>query len=261
MAFYVCSSVMYFYGIIFNKEKWTSLATTLVKIGFLAHSIALIIRWVNSGHAPVMREYENASAGAWCVILGFIIFSIKNRKASAIGFAVVPISLLMMGYGFMNYTPMELSTPPHKSIWLAVHVVFAWFAYMSFVMSFGLAVVYLLKDSKTPPAFTEKMPSLKVLDQMSYRYIAFGFIMEMVMIVSGSIWASSLWGSYWSWDPIETWSLVCWLLYGLYLHLRVTMKWKGRRAAWLAVFALSGVIISAWGVNFVQSSMHVLGAL
>lgn len=252
---------MYFFGLFFGKEKWMDRATLIVGAGFVAHTVALIIRWRVSGHPPIMRDYENASAGAWCIILGFIIFALKNRKVAGIGFTTVPISLIMMGYGMMNFTPYEPSTPPHRSVWLGVHVVFAWFAYMSFVISFGLAVAYLLKDRKKPPAFTEKLPSLKAMDEMSYRYVAFGFIMDTVMIISGSIWASSLWGSYWSWDPIETWSLISWLIYALYLHLRATMKWKGRRAAWLAVFALSGVIISFWGVNYMLSSMHVLRLL
>lgn len=261
MGAYVFASVMYFYGLIFSKEKWTSLGTIFAGAGFAAHTAAIVIRWAASGHPPVMRNYENSISGAWCIILGFIVFAIKNRKAASIGFTAVPIALMLMGHAIMNYAPVEAFTPPHKSVWLSVHVVFAWFAHMAYIIAFGLAVIYLLKDRKKPPAFTEKLPSLKALDEMTYRYVGFGFIMDTVMLISGSIWASDLWGSYWSWDPIETWSLISWLLYALYLHLRVTMKWKGRRAAWLAVFALSGVIISFWGVNYVQSSMHVFNRL
>lgn len=261
VGLYVCASVMYFYGLIFSKEKWSARGTIAVLAGFAAHSASLIIRWIETGHPPVMRNYENASAGAWCIILGFIIFTLKNKKARSIGFTTVPIALAMMGYGMMGYVALEPYNEPSKSPWLAVHVIFAWFAYMSFVISFGLSVLYLLKDRAKPPAFSEKLPSLAVMDEMAYRYVAFGFIMDTVMLISGSIWASELWGSYWSWDPVETWSLISWLLYALYLHLRVTMKWKGRRAAWLAVFALTGVIISFWGINFVQSSMHVFNKI
>lgn len=261
VGLYVFSCVMYFYGLQFSKEKWTTRATIMVVAGFAAHTAALIARWIATGHPPVMRSYENGVAGAWCIMLGYLVFALKNRKAAMIGFTTVPISLLLMGYAIMNFTPMEPFSPPHKNVWLSVHVVFAWFAHMAYVISFGLGVAYLLKDRKNPPPYAEKLPSLKALDEMTYRYVAFGFIMDTVMIVSGSIWASSLWGSYWSWDPIETWSLISWLLYAIYLHLRATMKWKGRRAAWLAVIALSGVIISFWGVNYVQSSMHVLNTL
>lgn len=261
VGLYVIASVTYFYGLMFSKEKWMNAATVLVGVGFAAHTAALISRWVATGHPPIMRDYENANAGAWCIMLGYIVILLRNRKLAVIGFTTVPICLIILGYGIMNYTPLEPFTPPHKSAWLIVHVIFAWFAHMSFVISFGLAVAYLLKDSKNPKAFTQRMPSLKVLDEMTYRYVAFGFIMDTVMIISGSIWASSLWGSYWSWDPVETWSLISWLLYALYMHLRVTMKWKGRRAAWLAVFALSAVIISFWGINYVKSSMHVLNMI
>jgi ABC-type transport system involved in cytochrome c biogenesis permease subunit len=78
------------------------------------------------------------------------------------------------------------------------------------------------------------------------------------MIAAGSIWAKNLWGSYWSWDPVETWSLLSWLVYGVALHLRVTMGWRGRKLAWLLVFAIIGVLVSFWGVNLImEGSLHV----
>ena len=99
---------------------------------------------------------------------------------------------------------------------------------------------------------------LKRLDELMFRSTAFGFITDTVMIAAGSIWAKDLWGSYWSWDPVETWSLLSWLVYGVSLHLRITLGWRGRRLAWLLVFAIIGVLISFWGVNLVmEGSAHV----
>ena len=102
------------------------------------------------------------------------------------------------------------------------------------------------------------MPSLSRLDELIFRYITFGFIMDSIMIVAGSIWAKDLWGSYWSWDPVETWSLISYLVYGTAIHLRVTMGWRDARMAWLAITLLSTVIISFFGVTFlVNSSLHI----
>ena len=96
------------------------------------------------------------------------------------------------------------------------------------------------------------------LDELMFRSTVFGFITDAIMIAAGSIWAKSLWGSYWSWDPVETWSLLSWLIYGLALHLRITMGWRGRKLAWLLVFAIIGVLVSFWGVNLVmEGSLHV----
>jgi ABC-type transport system involved in cytochrome c biogenesis permease subunit len=99
-----------------------------------------------------------------------------------------------------------------------------------------------------------------VIDESMFRFVVYGFIAEIIMIVSGSIWAKDLWGSYWGWDPVEVWSLISWLLYGLAIHLRVTLGWKGRRMAWLMILLLSTVIITYWGIDVVvENTRHMFG--
>ena len=90
----------------------------------------------------------------------------------------------------------------------------------------------------------------------SYRFIALGFINHAVMLVSGAIWAKKLWGQYWSWDPLETWSLIAFLFYAFYLHARSFLGWQLKRAAWLAVFGLVVMAISFWGVGWFAPSIH-----
>jgi ABC-type transport system involved in cytochrome c biogenesis permease subunit len=103
----------------------------------------------------------------------------------------------------------------------------------------------------------ERFPALDRLDELIFRYVVFGFITDTIMICAGAIWAKDLWGSYWSWDPVETWSLVSWIVYGIAIHLRVTFGWRDSRFAWIAVLALSTVIISFFGVTFViDTSLH-----
>ena len=116
-------------------------------------------------------------------------------------------------------------------------------------------MVYLSKSRGKKRAPDEV---LERLEELMFRSTVFGFITDAIMIAAGSIWAKNLWGSYWSWDPVETWSLLSWLVYGLALHLRITLGWRGRRLAWLLVFAIIGVLVSFWGVNLVMdSSAHV----
>jgi ABC-type transport system involved in cytochrome c biogenesis permease subunit len=102
---------------------------------------------------------------------------------------------------------------------------------------------------------SKKIPDLDIVDNLIFRFIIFGFIADTVMIATGSIWAHGLWGRYWGWDPIETWSLVSWLIYGAAVHLRLTMGWKNRRMAWLAIGAIVSVIISFFGIGFI-SGVH-----
>ena len=134
-------------------------------------------------------------------------------------------------------------------------------AFGAYVLSTASAVLYLLKRKNLElgvvnPSY-ERFPSVDRLDELTFRYVVFGFIMDTIMIGAGAIWAKDLWGSYWSWDPVETWSLVSWLIYGLTIHLRVTFGWREQKLAWLVIAALSTVIITFFGINLVvNSSLH-----
>jgi ABC-type transport system involved in cytochrome c biogenesis permease subunit len=94
-----------------------------------------------------------------------------------------------------------------------------------------------------------------------FRFIIFGFVAHVVMISSGAIWARDLWGSYWSWDPVETWALLSALIYGLWIHLRVTLRWTGRRMAWIAAGTLVTVLFAFWGTNMFGGTSHSLDDL
>ena len=149
----------------------------------------------------------------------------------------------------------EPLTPNFKSWWLWVHVVFAWFAYGSFAVSSGLGVVYILKNraKDVETRLWGLFPEVDLLDDIILRFVSFGFIAQTMMLISGSIWANSLWGSYWSWDPLETWSLVTWLTYGVIIHFRLTLGWKGNRIAWLVIAALLTEIITFYGIGLITT--------
>ena len=138
---------------------------------------------------------------------------------------------------------------------LYIHIFFAWLAYAAYTVACGAGVVYL---ARTRGGKTVEPDVLARLDELMFRATTFGFITDAIMIGAGSIWAKNLWGSYWSWDPVETWSLLSWLCYGVALHLRITMGWRGRKLAWVLVAAIITVLISFWGVNLVmEGSEHV----
>ena len=134
-------------------------------------------------------------------------------------------------------------------------------AFAAYALAMGAGVLYELKerDSKRSarnPIY-ERFPAQDRLEELVFRWMVFGFLTDAVMIASGAIWARDLWGSYWSWDPVETWSVVTWLSYGLAIHLRLTRGWRGRRFTRLAVFAIAGMIVTFFGVTVVvESSNH-----
>ncbi len=256
---YVVSSVSWIIIRIFKFKnlKINKFLDKLIFSGFIVHTVTVIMRWITSGHIPVMGDYENTLAGSWAVLGLFYLVRIKWRQLNNLLLIIIPVVVLMMGFGLTDDSPAGPLTPPYQSPWLIVHIIFAWFAYAPFTISFAMAVVILAKNKN--PDFQAN--NLKKLDKLSSDFIVFGFINLTIMIVSGSIWANLLWGSYWNWDPVETWSLICWLLYGLYMHLRFTYKWKDKKASWLNIASFGGMIMSFWGTNLLGKGLHIFNLI
>jgi cytochrome c-type biogenesis protein CcsB len=261
---YAVASFLLLTGFIFGKQKLLNIAGYMLIPAFLAHTSVFVSRWARTGYFPANGELENAITGSWFVIAFTIYLFLKKRGPVGVGLFTVPATLLLLGYGIMRAPePLPLSAS-FKSSWLIVHVLFAQLAFGAYAIASGFGLVYILKDKKIQrgieDGFYAKLPRLEVMDESMFRFVVYGFIAEIIMIVSGSIWAKDLWGSYWGWDPVEVWSLISWLLYGLAIHLRVTLGWKGRRMAWLMIFLLSTVIITYWGIDVVvESTRHMFG--
>jgi cytochrome c-type biogenesis protein CcsB len=252
----------FIYSFVFKNPRFMPKMSLLIGIGFLSHTIAIGARYAAQGHLPWAGDYESAMMGGWFIIGLTLFVSWRNKALQALGTATAPLVVLMMGYGVMRnpvLTPMAASL---KNYWLYIHVYFAQLAFGAYALAAAAGVLYLLKRkslaSGQANASYDRFPSLDRLDELIFRYVVFGFITDTIMIVAGAIWAKDLWGSYWSWDPVETWSLVSWLLYGIVIHLRITFGWREHRLAWLTAVALTTVIISFFGVNFVvSSSLHM----
>jgi cytochrome c-type biogenesis protein CcsB len=253
---YVVSFCLYLFGYVGRRDRIVTYAVRFLWLGFAVHSALGIVRWLAGGHPPVTDVYELNLTGTWFTILIFIVFKKMDKIDRSVGLVVVPISFLVLGFGFMSRTDAVPLGPAFKSPWLIVHVIFAWLAFGCYAVATGAAVIQLLKSKKTPSRSLQKTPEPEILDLTSYRFVVLGFINQAVMIVTGAIWAKQLWGQYWSWDPLETWSLIAFLFYAFYLHARSFLKWKMKRAAWLAVIGLVVLIISFWGVGLFAPSVH-----
>jgi cytochrome c-type biogenesis protein CcsB len=258
IVLYALNSVTYLYSFVFKNEKIFDRAIYFVIPSFIVHTSAIIVRTVATGSLPVAGDFETAVGGAWIIVLFTLFLAIWRDEFKPAGVATLPFSMILLGYGQMRVpalVPLALSL---KSVWLYVHVFFAQIAFGAFTVAFGMGIVYLLKEKHPEKPFYKRFPSLARLDDLIFKSIVFGFITDAVMIASGAIWAKDLWGNYWSWDPVEMWSLVTWIIYGLAIHLRVTMGWRGRKMAWIAIFAILGTIITFFGVNLVvETSTHI----
>lgn len=261
VGFYGITTALYIYAFIFKNEKVLAEINYFVGVSFIIHTAAIFARWYAVGNLPVAGDYENALGGVWVIMLFYLYTSIRYKSLRAIGVAVLPFSLLLLGYGAIRTPELAPMTAAVRSFWLYIHVIFAWLAFGAFTVCFGLGIIYILKEKNPDKEFYNKFPELLRLDELMFRYLVFGFITDAVMIASGAIWAKNLWGHYWNWDPVETWSLITWLIYGLAIHLRITMGWRGRRFAWILIFALIGMVITYFGINLVvKTSLHIFDA-
>lgn len=258
VTFYVISSCLFALAFSFEKEKWQKIGVWAAGLGLIPHSAAIIARWISVGHGPYIYAYEVASSDTWFAVVFFLVLQYKQPKLRNLGLFIMPASFLLIGYGVMKIREIEPYPESFTTYWLIVHVFFAKIAYGSALTAAALAGTYLIRETGWFRAnrLLSRMPDSKSLDRLSYQFITLAFIAIAIMIVAGSIWAYKAWGRYWGWDPLETWSLVSWLVYGVYLHRRITGRWEGKKAAWLAVGALLVLVFALFGIPYVYSSLH-----
>ncbi len=259
VTLYAAGAILFTAGFVFHRPLmrlalWVSLA------GLLPHTVATAVRWVRVGHPPMLGFYEVVPGLVWVVVVLLGVIAWKWRGLEPLGLVIMPMSFLMMGGAMLIAPKTDLPlTPTLASWWLTIHITFAKLTYASFLASFAIAVVFLIRDGNEGGKWSQvldKLPSQAVLDDLSFKFIAAGFIFLGMMIAAGAIWANEAWGRYWGWDPIETWSLISWLVYAVYLHLRLTLGWRGKRAAWVAVAALPVLLFALVGVPIAYNSIH-----
>lgn len=261
VTLYALAAVLYLIGLIWRRGGLVDRATWLVAGTLVPHGLSILLRWNAIGHGPYVNRYEVFSSDVWVGLAVFLAFQWRFSRLRAAGAGIMPLAFLLMGLGALSTAEPEPLAPTLRSYWLVIHVSFAKLAFGSILTAFGVALVYLLKQRAERMGalnhFYENLPSLARMDEQTYRFTGLGFVFLAIMIASGSIWANDAWGNYWSWDAIETWSLVTWLFYGINLHLRSTYRWTGERAAWLSVATLAATIIAFFGVAYVARGAHV----
>ena len=239
-------------------------STGLLAAGLLFHSVGLVLRWMEThqtgyGYVPLSNMYESLIFFSWTIVLIYLILETKYQQ-KVIGVFVTPFAFLAIALTSIipgvnaKITPL---VPALQSNWLTIHVTTCFFGYASFAVSFGISLLYLIREKKdTQRSGLTWLPSPAVLDEINYKAIVIGFPMLTLGIITGAAWANYAWGSYWTWDPKETWSLITWFVYAAFLHARFTRDWRGRKAAILSLVGFAAVIFTYFGVNYLISGLH-----
>ena len=265
---YGLSAFLYVAAWIFNKPvpgkiaKWTAVAAVAGNLaGFL-------LRWQESyrlgiGHAPLSNMYE--SLVFFSCTIGIIYLVIERKyKTSVIGAVATPLAFLAMAYASLSPNindRIQPLIPALKSNWLIAHVITCFLGYAAFAIAFGISLIYLFKqrDAEGKSNFLSHFPRSRVLDELTHQMVMFGFLFLSIGIITGAVWANSAWGSYWSWDPKETWSLITWFVYATFLHARMMRGWSGKRIAYLSILGFMAVIFTYFGVNLLPG-LHSYGS-
>ena len=270
-----------------SSAQRTGVVQLLVAVANLLLTTQLVLRWWESGHFPISNLYESLCFLAWACTLTQLLVE-RTWPSPIVAAAATPMGLGCIAFASFAL-PDQLQTsaplvPALRSSWLVMHVSVIMVSYAALLVGSLLSLAVLFTDRgealelrsssigsggyRRAVATTEggliqlqsvEFSTNEQLDSLSYRTITVGFLMLTVGIVSGAVWANEAWGSYWSWDPKETWALICWLVYAAYLHTRLSRGWQGRRPALVAVAGLVVIAVCYIGVNLLGIGLHSYG--
>lgn len=266
---YLGAAVLYMMHWIFRLKPMGLLGTIVTWVGFLVQTAGIGLRWIESyqmgyGHAPLSNLYESLVFFSWTTAITYLFIEYKSKNR-AIGAFAMPFAVASMAYASFNPNvrdAIEPLIPALQSNWLIAHVITCFIGYAAFSVACGLGIIYLLKSMNATPdeGLLGALPSLRNLDELMHQTIVFGFLWLSIGIITGAIWADQAWGTYWSWDPKETWSLITWFVYATALHARLVRGWRGRKIAYISIIGFCSVMFTYFGVNFLLSGLHSYGS-
>ena len=243
----------------FSKtERVGRLGSAFMLIATLLLLAGVIFRGISANRVPWGNMFEFSITGALSFSIAYL-FALVKYKMRWLALPASIAMLITLGTAVtLLYRPSAPLVPALKSTWLVIHVSAAIISGGVFLLANFIAGTYLILDryeqKGARPIWMQKLPSLESLDNFSYRLIALVFPLWTFSVIAGAIWAEAAWGRYWGWDPKETWAFITWVAYAAYLHARVTIGWRGRKAAWLCLlagstFLFNYVYINVWGTG------------
>jgi cytochrome c-type biogenesis protein CcsB len=272
--FFVATGALYAASMAFYAAAWKSTkqivaraATAFMGAALLLNLALMLLRWHEAGRAPLKSLFESLVFFALCITLVYLFFE-RIYRTRVFGVPAMLLSFGCLVYALAKWDAEIVKLPPAlQSPWFVPHVMVYFVGYAAVALAFVLAAIQLLAP-RVP--VVQRLLSIKAgtimtgkpldVEQMSYELVRFGFALLTVGLLVGSVWAKSAWGDFWVWDPKENWSLVTWLVYGGYLHLRRVRGWRGEKGAWLLIVGFAVVMFTYLGMHLLptaEESAHV----
>jgi cytochrome c-type biogenesis protein CcsB len=282
--------LVYWVGIAFPNLPLKTLGTIGMLVANLCMAALLAARWIAAGYFPLSNLYESLFFLAWGITTIHLIAE-KMSQSRLVGAATAPVAMGITAFAALTL-PDEMQNsaplvPALKSNWLMMHVSVMMLSYATLMVGAVMAITFLIvtagqkvelqgnslgiggyrlssspdlgNTATTVTLSPQRLSLAQTLDNISYRIIGLGFPLLTIGIIAGGVWANEAWGSYWSWDPKETWALITWLFFAAYLHSRITKGWQGRRPAILAASGFVVIWICYLGVNILGKGLHSYG--
>jgi len=223
--------------------------------GLAANTVAIAVRWTLGGHPPLVNLFEYLTLFAWTVVVAFVVLW-RRRGLELLTVFAAPLALALMVVASLFPARVEQQLiPALQSYWLWIHVSLAVLAEAAFTVAFVASVLYLVGESRG----WERLPDRDLLDAVTYRWVGIGFpLFTIGALFAGAVWAHRAWGSAWSWDPKETSSLIVWLIYAIYLHVRLVRGLKGSTTAWISIAGFAMTIFTILGSK-ILGGLHSYG--
>lgn len=252
VALYGFAAAAYLACLLSASPLLTRWAARILAVGFTAHLLSTIHLASRVKYLPLTNMQESLSFFALAIVGGFIFFE-RRYKVTTLGSFIIPVALMMLVASSSLHAEARHLPPILQSNWFWFHALLAFASYACFTIAAGIAVMYLIQRSflktKHFGALFQKLPSLETMDEISYRCLTVGFPLLTVAIISGSIWSEKAMGSYWVWDRKQTWSMIIWFIYAALLHGRITIGWRGKRAAILSIVGFIVVLFTFFGMK------------
>jgi cytochrome c-type biogenesis protein CcsB len=256
---YILSTTAYLLYFFVQKKNAERVGYYLILAGFLTQTVSIALVWFQSGLLPSRNLHETLIVASWAITGVFMLLHYKF-ELRMLGVFAAPLTTLIMITAVFLPNPQVEPDNLYKNFWLVIHVVTIFVGEAAFALACGVGILYLVQENaikaKRHGFFFKRLPSLDLLDTTGYGCVVVGFTFLTVGLITGFIYAKILWGRFWAWDVKEVWAVAGWLLYAALMHQRLTVGWRGRRAAIMAIVGFGVLLFTFFGVNFLLKGHH-----